>query len=38
MKKYYVQPEVEVVMAMGERLCDTISITGDGTGEIDYPF
>ena len=34
MKKYYVQPEIEMVIAKGERLCDTISITG-GDGKDD---
>lgn len=28
MKKCYIQPEVELVKAKGERLCQTFSITG----------
>lgn len=38
MKKQYVQPDVDVVVALGEKLCQTISITGDGNDDIDWPF
>lgn len=33
MKKYYFQPVVEIVKAKGEKLCQTISITGVGNEE-----
>lgn len=33
MKKQYVQPDVDVVVAHGERLCQTFSITGGGNEE-----
>ena len=38
MKKYYFQPVVEIVKAKGEKLCQTISITGDGTGDPGDPY
>jgi hypothetical protein len=33
MKKQYVQPDVDVVVARGERLCQAFSITGEGNND-----